>query len=217
MLNKNSGAVDLVINPEPGKPQNRYNDTRCDVRGRVFTSTVAKTYGTPNYTPDQRGAFYMIEKNGKVTVIEDNINQYNGIVWSPDGKKLYVADTFNNTLLEWDYDPDKGPVGKSRVVIDFNGRQGMPDGLNVDVEGNIYVSHWTGRISIWGKNFKLKEEIKFPVEQACCGGFAGGDLKDYYVATARYAYTEEQLKNRNGAGGIFLARSSVQGVADNLY
>jgi sugar lactone lactonase YvrE len=93
----------------------------------------------------------------------------------------------------------------------------MPDGLNVDTEGNIYVSHWSGRISVWDKNHKLITDIRFPVEQACCGGFGGEDLKDFYVATARYAFTEEQFKKRNGAGGIFLARSEFTGIADNRF
>jgi sugar lactone lactonase YvrE len=217
LLDKETGKLSLIADPEPDNPQNRYNDARIDVRGRIFTSSVPKTYATPDYTPDQRGVFYMIEKDGKITKIVDNINQYNGIVWTADNKKMYVADTYNATLLEWDYDPDTGPVGEHRVVLDFKGKQETPDGLSIDVEGNLYICHWSGKISVWDKNLNLKEDIAFPVEQVCCGGFGGGDMKDFYVATARYGFTPEQLADRGGAGGIFAARSPIAGRPDHFY
>jgi sugar lactone lactonase YvrE len=217
ILDKETGKLDLLVNPEPDKPQNRYNDARADARGRILVSSVAKSYGTPAYTPDQKGAFYLIEKNGKFTKIVEEINQYNGIVWAPDNKKLYVADTYNETLLQWDYDPDKGPVGEPRVVADFRGKQGMPDGLSMDTEGSLYVTHWNTKISIWDKNLDLKEDVVFPVEQACCGGFGGEDMKDFYVSSARYGYTADQLAEQKGAGGIFKSRLSIAGLPDNFF
>jgi sugar lactone lactonase YvrE len=130
---------------------------------------------------------------------------------------MYVADTYNCVLLEWDYDLDKGPVGNSRIAVDFKGKQETPDGLSLDLEGNLYVCHWSGKISVWDKNLSWKEDISFPVEQVCCGGFGGEDMKDFYVATARYAYTPEQLVDRRGAGGIFMARSPIAGLPDHFY
>jgi sugar lactone lactonase YvrE len=217
LLDKETGQLSLIADPEPGISKNRYNDARIDVRGRIFTSSVPKTYATPDYTPDQHGAFYMVERDGKITKINDNINQYNGIVWTPDNKKMYVVDTYNGTLLEWDYDPDRGPAGEHRIVIDFKGKQETPDGLSIDVEGNLYICHWSGKISVWDKNLNWKEDIVFPVEQVCCGGFGGGDMKDFYVATARFGFTPEQLANRRGAGGIFMARSPIAGLPDHFY
>jgi sugar lactone lactonase YvrE len=217
LLDKETSELALLADPEPGNKKNRYNDARIDARGRIFTSSVAKTFATPDYTPDQKGAFYMIERDGTVKKIVDNINQYNGIIWTEDNKKMYVADTFNAVLLEWNYDLDKGPVGESRIALDFKGKQETPDGLSLDVEGNLYVAHWNRRISVWDKNLNWKEDIAFPVEQACCGGFGGEDMKDFYVASARYAYTPEQLADRNGAGGIFMARSPIAGLPDHFY
>ena len=217
LLDKETGKFDLVANPEPNKPQNRYNDSRVDARGRIFMSSVARTYATPDFSEDQKGAFYMVEKDGKVTVVQDEIIQYNSIVWTPDNKKMYVVDTWNCTLLEWDYDPDKGPLGKSRVVLEFREKFGTPDGLCIDEEGSLYAAHWSGKISVWDKNLKLKEVVEFPVEQVCCGGFGGKDMKDFYVATAHYFYTAEQLADRRGAGGIFKARVSVAGRPDHYY
>ena len=217
LMDKATGKFDLIANPEPNKPQNRYNDSRVDARGRIFMSSVAKTYATPEFKEDQKGSFYMVEKDGKITVIEEEIIQYNAIVWTADNKKMYVVDTWNCTLLEWDYDLDKGPIGKSRVVLEFKEKYGTPDGLSIDSEGSLYVAHWSGKITVWDKDLKLKEVVQFPVEQVCCGGFGGKDMKDFYVATARYFYTAEQLFDRRGAGGIFMSRLSVAGCPDHYY
>jgi sugar lactone lactonase YvrE len=217
LLDKATGNLSLIADPEPGNSQNRYNDSRIDPRGRIFASSVAKTYATPEFSEDQKGAFYMIEQNGKVTTIVDGIIQYNGIVWTSDNKKMYVIDTYNRLLLEWDYDLDKGPLGKSRIAIDFNGKQETPDGMSIDIEGNLYICHWKGLISVWDKNLVWKEDISFPVEQVCCGGFGGEDMKDFYVASARMGYTDEQLADRKGAGGLFLARSPIEGRPDYFF
>lgn len=217
VLNLVTGDLEFVVDPEPGNDKNRYNDSRCDAKGRVFISSVAKTYGTDDYTPDQLGAFYMVDTDKSVKKIVDNINQYNAMVWNKDNTKMYVVDTYNETLLEFDYDLEQGPISEPRVVISFKDKEGMPDGLSIDTEGNFYVCHWSKKISVWNENFEPVKTIEFPVEYVCCGGFAGEDMKDFYVATSKYFYDDEQLKANPGAGGTFVARSEVAGRKDYFY
>lgn len=214
LLDLATGEMKLVADPENGNVKNRYNDSRCDARGRLFMSSVAKTYGTDDYTPDQLGALYMIDTDGTVSTVVDGIQQYNTMVWTSDNKTMLVADTYHEKILAFDYDLDKGPVSGPREVIDFSGKQGMPDGVSIDVEDNIYVCHWSGVISMWDKNFNHVKDIPFPVEQIACGGFGGEDMKDFYVASAAYCYTEEEIKNNPGCGGTFVARSEIKGRPD---
>ena len=216
-MDKETGALTLIVSPEPGNEKNFHNDTRIDSEGRIYTSSVAKSYITPAYTPDQTGSFYQIERDGTVKKLLDGVNQLNCMVWNLDNTKMWVADTYNKRLLEWDYDPAQGVTGSCKVVLDFNGKQETPDGMSVDTEGNLYICHWSGKISVWDKNLKWKEDLPFPVEQVCACGFGGEDMKDFYVTTARFNYTEEQLKDRRGAGGIFMARSPVAGLPDHFY
>ncbi len=216
LLDLKSGKLEFLCDPENGNEANRYNDTRIDPKGRIFTSSVSKLYGTDDYRTDMRGSFYMIDTDMSVHVVEKDINQYNAIVWNADATKMYVIDTFNQTLVGFDYDIDNGPIGNGRVMVEF-GALGMPDGMSIDSEDNLYVCHWTKQISVWDKNLNLKETIQIPVEYACCTGFGGKDMKDLYLATAKYCYSEEQLKANQGAGGMFCAKSAVQGVGDHFY
>ena len=212
-----TGKMTLVADPENGNPLNRYNDSRCDARGRILMSSVAKTYGTDTYTPDQTGAFYMVDTDRSVHVIVDGIQQYNAMVWNADSTKLLVADTYHEKLLEFAYDLEKGPVSSPKEVIDFAGKQGMPDGVSIDCEGNLYICHWSGVISVWDKDYQFVKDIPFPVEQIACGGFGGKDGKDFLVASAAYQYTDKDFEANPGAGGLFIARSEIQGCLDHFW
>lgn len=215
ILDLTTGSLELVAHPEPNG-NNRYNDARVDAAGRLFLSTVAKSYGSDAYTPDQLGSFYMVDTDRSVKTLVEGINQYNAICWSGDNTKMFVVDTYHQKLLCFDYDLAVGPVSGPKEVIDF-AAQGMPDGMCIDEEDSLYVAHWTGKISVWDRDLKLKEEIPFPVEQVCCPGFGGRDKKDLYVATASYTYTPADFEKNPGAGGLFVGRSPVRGCMDHFF
>jgi len=217
IMDKATGELTLLCAPEPGNGKNFHNDTRIDCRGRIFTSSVALSYLTPDYNPGETGSFYQIGRDGKIKKLLDKVQQLNCMVWNLDNTRMWVADTYNKKLLEWDYTPEDGAAGNCRVVLDFAGKQESPDGMALDSEGNLYICHWSGTISVWDNNLKWKEDIPFPVQQVCACGFGGEDMKDFYVTTARYGYTEGQLKDRRGAGGIFMAHSPIPGLPSFFY
>ncbi len=215
ILEFDTQKLELIAQPE-NVAENRYNDTRVDAKGRIFTSSVSKLYGTDDYRPTMLGKFYMIDTDKSVHVVQSDINQYNAMVWNNENTLLYVIDTFNSNLMAFDYDINSGPKGAPKVALDFE-EIGMPDGMCKDVDDNLYVFHWTGKISVCDKSLVLKQIIDFPVEQVCCGGFGGEDMKDLYVATASYGYSDVNFEANPGAGGIFTSKTSVVGAMDNFY
>ncbi len=216
VLDLNSEKLSFLVDPDANE-QNRYNDTRCDSRGRIFTSSVSKAYGTDQYDASMQGAFYMIDTDLTVTTVVKGVQQYNGIVWNSAETKMFVVDTYHQCLIAFAYDTATGPVGEPQVVIDFTNNHGMPDGLSIDSEDNLYVCHWSGKISVWNSQYQPVEVMNFPVEYVCCGGFAGSDLTDLYVATSKYGYTEADLAQNKGAGGIFKAQVKTKGRVDHYY
>lgn len=216
LLDLTTGKLSFLIDPD-GNDHNRYNDTRCDSKGRIFTSSVSKAYGTDQYDPSMQGAFYMVDTDLKVQTITDGVQQYNGIVWNQSETRMFVIDTYHQCLLAFPYDSAIGPVGTPEVVIDFTDNHGMPDGLSIDSEDNLYVCHWSGKISVWNSRYQSVKVLDFPVEYVCCGGFGGDDLTDFYVATSKYCYTEAELAQNKGAGGIFKAQVTTKGRVDHYY
>jgi sugar lactone lactonase YvrE len=217
-LDFETGKMELIAAPQPNTGEFRYNDTRCDAAGRIFTSSVSKSFTEPNFDPDSMtGSFYMIEPDGKVVTLVERLVQYNTIFFDNADQNLYVVDTYNKKLLRFDYSLEKGASGKPEVVIEF---EDMPDGVSVDVEDHIYVCHWGEKkhISVWSlKDYSFAESIPFPVKNICCGGFAGEDMKDFYVATSKFWLPEKDVDLAAGAGGIFKARASVAGRPEHFF
>ena len=155
--------------------------------------------------------------DGTVKVIEPAINQYNTVLWNRDGSRMYAADTYNETLVAYDYDPAVGVVSPGRTVLDFRGGLGMPDGMSMDAEDNLYICHWSGRISVWDKELNALPPITFPTPQVTCGGFAGRDMRDFYVGAGSWGYGPEDRKTYPGCGGFFMGRSAVPGNPYHIY
>jgi len=216
LMDLETSELAFLANPEPGREENRFNDTRVDARGRIYLSSVSKKYGTEAYTPDMMGGFYMVDTDGSIHTIEKEINQYNAIVWNSTNTRMFVVDTYHECLLSYPYDLERGITGPAETVIRFT-EQGMPDGMSIDAEDNLYVCHWTGQISVWNREYQLVKTIPVPVGYACCTGFGGEELTDLYLATSRYCYDGELLRKNPGAGGLFAAEGEARGTMDHYY
>jgi sugar lactone lactonase YvrE len=218
LLDFDSGKMNSIAVPQPNTGKLRYNDTRCDAAGRIFTSTVSKSFTESNFDPEtMTGGFYMVDTDGKVVTLVERLVQYNTIFFDNADQNLYVVDTYYKKLLRFDYSIEKGACGEPEVVIEF---EDMPDGVSVDVEDHIYVCHWSERkhITVWNlKDYSFVESIPFPVKNICCGGFAGEDMKDFYVATSKFWLPEKDADFTAGAGGIFKTRCSVAGRPEHFY
>lgn len=88
---------------------NRFNDGKCDPRGRLFA-------GTMRYVGDEFehrwGELYKYEKGGKVEVVKSDVGISNGLAWNEKTKKFYYIDTTDYEVKEYDYDFETGKASK---------------------------------------------------------------------------------------------------------
>lgn len=217
LLNTKDGTLTFVTDPKGGDPNFRYNDTRVDAKGRIFTSTMSTKYGTPEYDPDvMTGNFYRVDPDGSVHIVQAGIQQFNCMLWSPDNTVLYVVDTYHKKLLTASYDLESGEAGPLTVALDC-AELGMPDGMAVDCEGNLYLCHWAGHITVWSPDFRLIDDIPFPVEYATCCGFGGADMKTLFVTSSHRRYTPEKIRQYPDAGSTYQLRREIPGCADHFF
>ena len=81
-----------------------------------------------------------------VTLLATGFIFPNGLAFAPDESILYVDDSFGPNIKAYDVQPD-GTLGNERIFLEPKGeRPGSPDGMKVDVEGNIYC---TGPGGVW--------------------------------------------------------------------
>jgi gluconolactonase len=137
-----TGRSKIIAGLFDGKSFNSPNDLTIDEQGRIY-------FTDPRYSghePLEQPVFgvYRIDRDGRVSLIASDAGMPNGIAVSPNQKKLYVAsidsstETSLNALLSYDLLED-GSVSSPRVVVDFAPDNG-PDGMAVDMEGNLYLA-----------------------------------------------------------------------------
>lgn len=81
---------------------------------------------------------YRLGKDGSVRLLTSDLVQPNGLAFSPDGKRLYIDDTKQREIRVYDVGAG-GELKNGRLFGKEEGRGGVPDGMRVDVKGNVYV------------------------------------------------------------------------------
>ena len=123
---------------------------------------------------DTRGVYY-VSPEGEATLVSDKYIQPNGLVGTPDGKLLYVADINDRKI--WKYDIMEDGSLSNRTLFANEGS----DGMAIDNQGNIYLT--MGKVWVFSPEGELIKEISVPESPSnLC---FGGKNKDVLFITAR--------------------------------
>ena len=132
--------------------------------------------------------------NGRLQLLIKDLSRPNGIAFSPDEKYLYIAvsDPIKKVWMRYDVKPD-GTVANGKVFFDASAsrEEGLPDGMKVDQEGNVYGTG-PGGVWVFSPAGKHLGTIKPPEVPANCG-WGDADGKTLYM-TARTGLYRIHLK-----------------------
>lgn len=203
------GKISLLLDDQltpivPGHPEeqgNRFNDVFADPVGRVFAGTMS--------TPARQGRLYRVDPDLTHHLLLEGIGCSNGMGFTPDGKGLYYTDTSAGTIYRFDYDEATGAITNQTTFLKFT-EGGLPDGMTVDAEGNLWVAFWGGScVRSFGPDGTERARIDLPAECITCPVI----LPDgrMYVTSAG----GDRRKDENDLGGaVFLIRLDVAGVPE---
>lgn len=186
---------------------NRFNDGKCDPRGRFLAGTMDMGEKDPN------GSLYSLD--GKtVTKIVSAVTISNGMAWSPDHKTFYYIDTPTRIVRAFDYDLEIGALANSRNVIHVPEALGWPDGMTSDTQGNLWIAMWGGaKMTKWNPNTgELLEQIPVPAKNVSSCVFGGKNMNELYITSARIGLDEAVLKEYPLTGGVFRLETNVEGM-----
>lgn len=116
------------------------NDGAIDPRGACWAGSAVRD-------GSGRGALYRFDGTAVTTALT-GIGMSNGLDWSPDADVLYHVDSTAGTLTAWDCDVESGTLGEGRRLCTVPAEVGLPDGLTVDDDGDIWLAIW-GRGEVW--------------------------------------------------------------------
>jgi gluconolactonase len=144
------GGKRTLVDNYQGKRLNSPNDVIVRSNGDIYFTDPS--YGLPDRENDKRrelaycGVFRWSAKTGAVTLLTKELSRPNGLAFSPDEKKLYVAnsDPARALWMEFSVTADGG-IGEGKVFKDVTNmvskeNPGLPDGLKVDEAGNLFAT-----------------------------------------------------------------------------
>jgi gluconolactonase len=184
------GTITVMADRYQGKRLNSPNDLICKSNGDIYFTDPPGLYRTYPDVPDAPkreldfAGVYRVTAPGKVDLVTKDVPYPNGLAFSPDEKKLYIASTRPDKFwMVYDVEPN-GSLSHGRKFFDATKMpgEGVPDGMKVDTAGNIYATGPAG-IMIFSPQAKLLGTIELPEIPANLN-WGDADGKTLYI-TAR--------------------------------
>ncbi|KAG7213992.1 hypothetical protein KM043_001365 [Ampulex compressa] len=198
----------------------RWNDGKVDSTGRFWGGTMGIEAGS-TFTLN-KGSMYSIDSDLVPKQQISPVSISNGIAWNIEDNTLYYIDSLTYQVTAYDYDPNSGNISNKRIIFDVkkNNLDGLPDGMTVDTEGNLWVALYGGNqvIQINPKTGELLRSVKIPAKNVTSVAFGGPLLNTLYVTTSSYGLDADQLKADPKAGYIFAVHGlGVRGLLANSF
>ncbi|XP_038057161.1 regucalcin-like [Patiria miniata] len=203
-LDWEGGVATPIGEVDQDRPENHFNDGKCDARGRFWAGTLGPLE-TPTRVKPKQGSLYCLDVDRSVTKHIDGVDISNGLCWSHDNKTMYYIDSLSHKVDAFDYCLDTGTPSNRRPAIEIPEEDGYPDGMTIDTEGMVWVACFDSS-SINRYNPLTGEKlhtITFPCAYVtpCC--FGGKNLDTLYVTTSKDGLSEQKQQEQPLAGSLF--------------
>jgi gluconolactonase len=155
------GVRTVIVEQYEGKRLNSPNDIVVKSDGSIYFTDPPyaiqpSTPGVPRpegwWTRPIQGkeqpchGVYRIAPDGDIHLLVDDFALPNGLAFSPDESVMYIDDSAHKHIRAFDVQPD-GTLSNSRILLDMaSDDPGVPDGLKVDLQGNVFC---TGPGGVW--------------------------------------------------------------------
>lgn len=190
---EHDGSVTTLGSHFEGKKLNTPNDIVVKSDGAIYFTDPTGALQLPGHegTDVQRylehhGVYRLEPDSGKLTLLTTEVVYPNGLCFSPDESLLYINDSRPSLIWVGDVKPD-GAIRNLRRFASLKGDDpGNPDGMRVDVEGNVYC---TGPGGVWALDPAGKPLGRIKTAEHCANFiFGGDDMKTLFMTCRTTVY-----------------------------
>ena len=202
------GAVTVLAERFGGKRLNSPNDAVVKRDGAIYFTDPPYGIKAPDKEQEKNRVYRIDPKSGELTAVADDLEMPNGLCFSPDEKRLYVADSGRARHVRvYDVGAD-GMPGNGRVFCTID--VGVPDGIRCDVAGRLFSSAGDG-VHVFGADGALIGKILTPEvadprkagakrRESCANLAFGGPKGTTLFMTAQTSVYAVELTTRGAAG-----------------
>ena len=182
---RKNGQAEILITDYRGKLLNGPNDVWISKDGGYYLTDpyFKRDYWTrsPERQQPVEGLYYLAPGSKQLLMLDSTLNQPNGIVGTPDGKHLYVAEAKENRILRYDILTD-GSLTNRQVFANMGS-----DGMTIDDRGNIYL---TGDgVTVFNKDGQKIAHFPIPEDWTANVCFGGKEHNILFITASKSVYT----------------------------
>ncbi len=205
------GEVEIVHRIEFAHPVGtRLNDGKCDAQGRFWIGSCSDHLG--------QAALYRFDPDGSLHTMEISLTIANGLAWSPDGSTFYLTDSAQHKIFAYDYLAETGSIVNRRTLIDLSAEAVEPDGLTIDIDGNLWSALWDGWcVACFAASGQELSRIQLPIPRPTSVTFGGPDLTNLYITSASVGLSQKEIQKCHTAGDIFCLAAVGQGMPPQSF
>ena len=212
IINLDSLKMRDFSHPESTKQDVIYNDLKIDRHNNLWISTshIDET--------EKKGSLWKLDKNKNLQLIDTGFKVSNGPAFSPCGNYIYFNDTFAYQTYRYKLSKENKHSLKKEFFYTFDKEDGYPDGITVDEEGSIWITHWgSGIITKQSPSGDIVKKFNLPSINLTSLCFGGKKFKDLVVTSATDGMEEKDWKNFPESGKTFLIKTKEKGIKENSY
>ncbi|OQP62851.1 gluconolactonase [Niastella vici] len=178
--------ITVLINDLDGKKLNGPNDLWVAPRGDIYFTDpyYQRKWWTRTKPEIDKEKVYVLMRGSKTPVaVVDSLQRPNGIVGTPDGKYLYVADIKGNKVYKYTINKD-GSLSNAQLFVNMGS-----DGMTLDNQGNLYL---TGRgVTVFNSNGQQIAHIDIPEKWTANVAFGGMHRNILFITASEAVYVLE--------------------------
>ena len=205
------GVLSKLIGPQDVVEGLRFNDGKCDDAGRFWAGTMDMA------EQEAKGALYVLRENKQLKKILEGVTVSNGLCWDAGMESFYFVDSPTKRIMEYKLDSEKLELSEPRLVYEVTEEDVYPDGMSIDLEGNLWLALWNGFgvVCIDPNTGEVIQKIDVPCKKvtSCCWG--GPVFTELYITTASKDMSEADWREYPDSGKVFKCEPGVVGKPEN--
>lgn len=199
-LDWQTGNCEEIVRVEDGY-STRFNDAKCDPLGNLWAGTM----GFEEKVAPALGSLYKLNTKKELSTKVENVFISNGLAWTEDLATMFYIDSIPKEVYAFDFDKQSADISNKRTVIKFPDEMECPDGMTIDLNGNLWIAFYGSYqiIQFDPVKGKILKTVKLPSKNitSCC--FGGKDYSELFVTSARYKFTSEEMEREPLSGSVF--------------